>query len=80
MTNKGPVMSDLLARARNYLDSNDDPAIAGDLIVDFIGEVERLRAALTEIAELAMRNSKLVQDYYKKYPDPVDADIGHCDH
>jgi hypothetical protein len=49
-------MSDLLARARNYLDSNDDPAIAGDLIVDFIGEVERLRAALTEISDLAMRN------------------------
>jgi hypothetical protein len=73
-------MSDLLARARNYLDSNDDPAIAGDLIVDFIGEVERLRERIKDAEKAMEPESKLVQDYYKKYPDPVDADIGHCDH
>jgi predicted RNase H-like nuclease (RuvC/YqgF family) len=44
-------------------------------------EIERLRERIKD-AEKAMEHwgSKPVQDYYKKYPDPVDADIGPCDH
>jgi hypothetical protein len=43
-------------------------------------ENERLRERIKDAEKAMEPESKLVQDYYKKYPDPVDADIGHCDH
>jgi uncharacterized protein involved in exopolysaccharide biosynthesis len=43
-------------------------------------EIERLRERIKDAEKAMEPESQLVQDYYKKYPDPVDANIGHCDH
>jgi predicted nucleic acid-binding Zn-ribbon protein len=43
-------------------------------------EIERLRERIKDAEKAMEPESKPVQDYYKKYPDPVDADIGPCDH
>jgi hypothetical protein len=62
-----------------------NPNIAGhrmSLQEEAAAEIERLRARVKD-AEKAMEQhweSKSVQDYYKKHPDPVDANIRPCDH
>jgi hypothetical protein len=50
------------------------------LFDDAADEIERLRERIKDAEKAMEPESKPVQDYYKKYPDPVDANIEPCDH
>jgi hypothetical protein len=57
-------------------------SLADRVLYELREENERLRERIKD-AEKTMEpewGSRSVQDYYKKYPDPVDANIGPCDH
>jgi hypothetical protein len=49
-------------------------------ICELHAELERLRERIKDAEKAMEPESNLVQDYYKKHPDPVDADIEPCDH
>jgi hypothetical protein len=54
-----------------------DPAY--DCSDEAADEIERLRQRIKDAEKAMEPESKLVQDYYKKHPDPVDANIEPCD-